>query len=53
MQNERIIDSAQANGVRIDIVEMTRLDGAKNGSIAQYLPLGISVKQPQSGHTKP
>lgn len=37
MKNEMIIDSAEMKGAKIDIIEMTQLNGAKTGSIAEYL----------------
>lgn len=37
MQNEKVIDSAEYNGAKIEIIEMTQLNGAKSGSIAEYL----------------
>lgn len=37
MTNERIIDSESVNGARIEIVEITQLNGAKTGAMAEYL----------------
>ena len=37
MKNERILDSAEVKGARIDIVEMTELNGAQSTGAAQSL----------------